>query len=108
MLHLSYSNITSRRIFWEDIFTHNTTVTIVTNYFRRNKNEEFLIDIEFSNNKFYKNKDGNFSQELYDVSTVFIPVTEMLSHSKGFLALERERQIPFDRTLVDIIAKSQL
>ncbi len=72
------------------------------------KNEKFLIDIEFSNNKFYKNEDGNFSQEFYNVSTVFIPVTEMLSHSKGFLALERERQIPFERTLIDIIAKSQL
>jgi predicted ATP-dependent endonuclease of OLD family len=105
---ISYNYNTSRRIFWEDIFTHNTTVQTVPNYFRRNKNEKFLIDIEFSNNKFYKNEDGNFSQEFYNVSTVFIPVTEMLSHSKGFLALERERQIPFERTLIDIIAKSQL
>lgn len=39
---------------------------------------------------------------------VFIPAKEMLSHSKGFLALERERQIPFDKTLIDIVAKAQL
>lgn len=40
--------------------------------------------------------------------SIFIPAKEMLSHSKGFLALERERKIPFDKTLIDIVAKAQL
>ncbi|GAP72706.1 AAA ATPase [Candidatus Symbiothrix dinenymphae] len=42
------------------------------------------------------------------VQSVFIPVTEMLQHSKGFLALERERQIPFDKTQIDILSKAEL
>jgi AAA15 family ATPase/GTPase len=32
----------------------------------------------------------------------------MLQHSKGFLALERERQIPFDKTQIDILSKAEL
>jgi AAA15 family ATPase/GTPase len=39
---------------------------------------------------------------------VFIPAKEMLSHSKGLLALDRERSLPFDKTLIDIVAKAQL
>lgn len=31
-----------------------------------------------------------------------------LSHSKGLLALDRERDIPFDKTLIDIVAKAEL
>jgi predicted ATPase len=32
----------------------------------------------------------------------------MLSHSKGFLALSRERKIPFDKTQIDIVSKAEL
>ena len=39
---------------------------------------------------------------------VFIPTTDMLSHSKGFLPLYYEREIPFDVTYVDIISKAGL
>ncbi|GHU76933.1 hypothetical protein FACS189461_5050 [Spirochaetia bacterium] len=42
------------------------------------------------------------------VRSVFIPVTEMLQHSKGLLALEREREIPFDKTQIDILSKAEL
>ncbi|MDR2296086.1 MAG: AAA family ATPase [Clostridiales Family XIII bacterium] len=42
------------------------------------------------------------------VSEVFIPAQEMLSHSKGLLALSRERKISFDKTQIDIVAKAQL
>ncbi|MBE6089777.1 MAG: AAA family ATPase [Clostridium beijerinckii] len=94
--------------FWEDIFTHNTDVETVPHYFRRNKNKEFIINIDFDNAQSYCNNDGNFSSAYYDIDSVFIPAKEMLSHSKGFLALERERHIPFDRTLIDIISKSEL
>lgn len=40
--------------------------------------------------------------------TVFVPTTEMLSHSKGFLALNQKYQIPFDQTQVDIIVNASL
>lgn len=39
---------------------------------------------------------------------VFIPTTEMLSHSKGFLALNQKYQMPFDQTQVDIIVNASL
>jgi AAA15 family ATPase/GTPase len=42
------------------------------------------------------------------ISSTFIPATEMLSHSRGFLALNRERPIPFDKTEIDIISKAEL
>jgi len=43
-----------------------------------------------------------------ELPSVFIPTTEMLSHSRGFLALNRERAVPFDKTELDIIAKAEL
>jgi AAA15 family ATPase/GTPase len=39
---------------------------------------------------------------------VFIPTTEMLSHARGLLALNMERQLPFDKTEIDILAKAEL
>ncbi|MGL5085785.1 MAG: AAA family ATPase [Clostridium sp.] len=105
---VSIKNNKSSKLLWEEVFTHNTDNNIVPSYFRRNKNEKFSINIEFNKVKSYLNEDGNLNNNSYDVDSVFIPATEMLSHSKGFLALERERQIPFDRTLIDIIAKSEL
>ena len=39
---------------------------------------------------------------------VMIPDTEMLSHSKGLLALHYQRVMPFDKTEIDILAKAQL
>ncbi|MBI4708129.1 MAG: AAA family ATPase [Candidatus Omnitrophica bacterium] len=40
--------------------------------------------------------------------SIFIPAKEMLSHSKSLLALDHERNIPFDKTLIDIVAKAEL
>lgn len=42
------------------------------------------------------------------IPSVFIPTTEMLSHSKGFLALNQKYQMPFDQTQVDIIVNASL
>jgi AAA15 family ATPase/GTPase len=39
---------------------------------------------------------------------IFIPTDDMLSHSKSFLALEREREMPYDKTFIDILAKAEL
>ena len=47
-----------------------------------------------------------FSNNL--LKPIFIPAKEMLSHSRGLLALDREREIPFDKTLIDIVSKAQL
>ena len=47
--------------------------------------------------------------EFITTSSVYIPEKEMLSHSRGLLALKHERpSVPFDDTLTDIIAKAQL
>lgn len=49
------------------------------------------------------------NKENQEISSVYIPEKDMLSHSFGFLALKHERPtIPFDDTLTDIIAKAQL
>jgi len=39
---------------------------------------------------------------------VLIPAKDMLTHSPGFLAMEREFKMPFDRTLVDILSKASM
>ncbi|MDI6780821.1 MAG: AAA family ATPase [bacterium] len=39
---------------------------------------------------------------------VFIPTKEMLSHSKGLLALKKKGDVLFDKTLTDIVAKAAL
>jgi predicted ATPase len=43
-----------------------------------------------------------------NLQSVFIPTTEMLSHSKGFLALNQKYNMPFDGTQVDIIVNASL
>lgn len=43
-----------------------------------------------------------------NIQSVFIPTTEMLSHSKGFFALNQKYNMPFDGTQVDIIVNASL
>lgn len=43
-----------------------------------------------------------------NIQSVFIPTTEMLSHSQGFLALNQKYKMPFDGTQVDIIVNASL
>ena len=43
-----------------------------------------------------------------NISSVFIPTTEMLSHSRSFLALNQKYNMPFDGTQVDIIVNASL
>lgn len=49
-----------------------------------------------------------FGAELTATEAIFIPTTEMISHSKGFLALNRKYKLPFDETQVDIISNASL
>lgn len=43
-----------------------------------------------------------------NIPSVFIPATEMLSHAKGFLALNQKFRMPFDGTQLDIIVNASL
>ena len=43
-----------------------------------------------------------------NIQSVYIPATEMLSHSKGFLALNQKYNMPFDGTQNDIIVNASL
>lgn len=43
-----------------------------------------------------------------NISSIFIPTMEMLSHSQGFLALYQKYKLPFDGTQVDIIVNASL
>jgi len=40
--------------------------------------------------------------------SIFIPANEMLSHSKGFLSMYHDREMPFDKTYADILSKAGL
>lgn len=44
----------------------------------------------------------------FKVKPLFIPAKEMLSHSKGFLALYNKYKIPFDKTYIDVIVNAEL
>lgn len=44
----------------------------------------------------------------FNVKSIFIPAKEMLSHSKGLLALYNKYKIPFDKTYVDIVINAEL
>lgn len=51
----------------------------------------------------------NFDEWLgLNIPSVFIPTTEMLSHAKGFLALNQKYNMPFDGTQLDIIVNASL
>lgn len=54
---------------------------------------DYLKDVTF---------DGNYKKP------IFIPAKDMLTHSKGFIAMsEKFSQFPFDKTLIDIVRISQ-
>jgi AAA15 family ATPase/GTPase len=44
----------------------------------------------------------------FKYQAIYIPPEDMLSHSKGFLALVNERKMPFDQTQVDILSKAAI
>jgi AAA15 family ATPase/GTPase len=72
----------------------NSKINEITSHSEKGKklNEEYLLNpIAFNINK----------------KSVMIPATEMLSHSRGLLALCNERKMPFDQTQIDILAKAQ-
>lgn len=44
----------------------------------------------------------------FNISDIFVPAKEILSHSRGFLALNNKYDMPFDKTYVDIITNAEL
>jgi len=44
----------------------------------------------------------------FKAPSIYIPPEDMLSHSKGFLALVNERKMPFDQTQIDILSKASI
>lgn len=55
--------------------------------------------------------DGIFDYEQWsglNIQSIMIPTTEMLSHSRSFLALNEKFNMPFDGTQVDIIVNASL
>ena len=66
--------------------------------------EDRKFEYSFSHNGMF-----NFGDWLdLNISSVFIPTTEMLSHAKGFLAMNQKYNMPFDGTQVDIIVNASL
>ena len=102
--------ITSR--FLHNYFSLNTTARdLIANAKNLTETSEFEISNgtssfcgKFSGDSLLSyNTDSN-----WDIPSVFIPTTEMLSHSNGFLALNQKYQMPFDQTQVDIIVNASL
>lgn len=62
----------------------------------------FQISFHFDDSFSYSHSDN------WNFLAIFIPTTEMLSHSKGFLALDQKFHMPFDQTQVDIIVNASL
>lgn len=53
--------------------------------------------------------DGSGYKDIdFNISDIFIPAKEILSHSNGFLALNNKYDMPFDKTYVDIITNAEL
>jgi predicted ATP-dependent endonuclease of OLD family len=46
--------------------------------------------------------------EIRPGNQIFIPAKEILEHSKGLLALNNMREIPFDQTYIDILSNAEL
>lgn len=66
----------------------------------------YEIDDQFKRNSVYANK-MEYSKD-FKIKSIFIPAKEMLSHSKGFLALSNKYKIPFDKTYIDLIVNAEL
>lgn len=81
-------------------------MTSVSATYSKNSYSRYLI-IKAGDNKLAE--DGSMHKNVdFHVNNIFIPATEILSHSKGFLALNNKYDMPFDKTYVDIITNAEL
>ena len=63
---------------------------------------------KFEYSLFHHNTVDSSSWYNLNIASVYIPTTEMLSHAKGFLAMNQKYSMPFDGTQVDIIMNASL
>lgn len=80
--------------------------TDVRVYFSENNYASFVI-VKHEGMKLAGDGSGYYDID-FKVKSIFIPAKEMLSHSKGFLALNNKYKIPFDQTYVDILTNAEL
>lgn len=60
-------------------------------------------------NRFSEKEEMHYKKWIgLNIPSVFIPTTEMLSHAKGFLAMNQKYNMPFDGTQIDIIMNASL
>lgn len=92
-----------------DYFGLSTTEDKLTTFDSKRGSASYRVESE--NNAF----EWDTARELFTsdweaekIQSVFIPTMEMLSHAKGFLALNEKFDMPFDRTQVDIIVNAEL
>ena len=92
-------------------FSNDIRISDITNN-REGNNASFSYEITLHNNKIeidFSSAEMIFRlDDWLDIQSVFIPTTEMLSHSKGFLALNQKYNMPFDGTQIDIIVNASL
>lgn len=110
---------------WSNEQTDERKTNRLLHFFSNNLKDNELLKTTANKEDFcyYKVSDGehSFEESLshngifhYDewlglnIPSVFIPTTEMLSHSKGFLAMNQKYSMPFDGTQVDIIVNASL
>lgn len=95
-----------------DFFSSNLSDTdLLKNYGKENEYSYFEIsDGEhiFTNSLSHKGILNYNQWQGLNIQSIYIPTTEMLSHSKGFLALNKKFKLPFDGTQVDIIVNASL
>lgn len=93
-------------------FSHNKKdIEALKNY--ENINDFSCFEIDSDKNKFKYNISNDETPDInkwaeLGIKSIFIPTTEMLSHSKGFLAMNQKYEMPFDTTQIDIIVNAEL
>lgn len=90
---------------------HNLKKLIMVNHNRSEAHFEISTESNYLEAYFYNNRIGSCGESEWfqmNIPSVFIPTTEMLSHSKGFLALNQKYLLPFDGTQIDIIINASL
>lgn len=80
---------------------------------RGNGTRKSTVAVSFSESEMVYTIEGNLSELTFKsddpiIRSLYIPAKEMLSHSKGFLALNNKYSIPFDQTYADIITNAEL
>ncbi|SHH91605.1 AAA family ATPase [Clostridium grantii] len=110
-----WSNETTDKNKAKNIFNYfnygKKDINLLKSYER--KDDYSVLEVISENTKFELSlsNDGIFQLDKWlelGIKSIFIPTTEMLSHSKGFLAMNQKYSMPFDATQIDIIVNAEL